>query len=141
MEIKLIQLQSHGDDRGSLVSLEEQKNIPFPIKRVYYMFDTKDKVRRGFHAHKQLKQLAIVLKGSCRFLLDDGKEKIEMLLDNPAQGLYIESIIWREMFDFSDDCVLMVLADAFYDESDYVRDYEEFFSIVNTQTEGKNNGC
>jgi dTDP-4-dehydrorhamnose 3,5-epimerase-like enzyme len=130
MEIKLIQLQSHGDDRGSLVSLEEQKNIPFPIKRVYYMFDTKDKVRRGFHAHKQLKQLAIVLKGSCRFLLDDGKEKIEMLLDNPAQGLYIESIIWREMFDFSDDCVLMVLADAFYDESDYVRDYEEFTNLV-----------
>jgi len=130
MDIKLIQLQSHGDDRGSLVSLEEQKNIPFPIKRVYYMFDTKDKVRRGFHAHKQLKQLAIVLKGSCRFLLDDGKEKIEMLLDNPAQGLYIESFIWREMFDFSDDCVLMVLADAFYDECDYVRDYEEFTNMV-----------
>ena len=131
MEIKLIQLQSHGDDRGSLVSLEEQKNIPFPIKRVYYMFDTKDKVRRGFHAHKKLKQLAIVLKGSCRFLLDDGKEKIEMLLDNPAQGLYIESFVWREMFDFSEDCVLVVLADAFYDEEDYVRNYEEFIKMVN----------
>ena len=131
MDIKLIQLQSHGDDRGSLVSLEEQKNIPFPIKRVYYMFDTKAKVRRGFHAHKQLKQLAIVLKGSCRFLLDDGKEKIEVLLDNPAQGLYIESFVWREMFDFSDDCVLVVLADAFYDEADYVRDYEEFLNLIN----------
>ena len=131
MEIKLIQLQSHGDDRGSLVSLEEQKNIPFPIKRVYYMFDTKDKVRRGFHAHKKLKQLAIVLKGSCRFLLDDGKEKIKMLLDNPAQGLYIESFVWREMFDFSEDCVLVVLADAFYDEEDYVRNYEEFIKMVN----------
>ena len=130
MEIKLIQLQSHGDERGSLVSLEEQKNIPFPIKRVYYVFNTKDKVRRGFHAHKKLKQLAIVVKGSCRFLLDDGTEKIEVLLDNPAQGLYIESFIWREMFDFSDDCVLMVLADAFYDEADYVRDYEEFTKMV-----------
>jgi dTDP-4-dehydrorhamnose 3,5-epimerase-like enzyme len=131
MDIKLIQLQSHGDERGSLVSLEEQKNIPFPIKRVYYMFDTKDKVHRGFHAHKQLKQLAIVLKGSCRFLLDDGKEKIEVFLDNPAQGLYIESFIWREMFDFSDDCVLVVLADAFYDEADYVRNYEEFLNLIN----------
>lgn len=131
MDIKLIQLQSHGDERGSLVSLEEQKNIPFSIKRVYYMFDTKEKVRRGFHAHKELKQLAIVLKGSCRFLLDDGKEKIEVLLDNPAQGLYIESFIWREMFGFSDDCVLVVLADAFYDEADYVRDYEEFTKMVN----------
>jgi dTDP-4-dehydrorhamnose 3,5-epimerase-like enzyme len=131
MDIKLIQLQSHGDERGSLVSLEEEKNIPFPIKRVYYVFDTKDKVRRGFHAHKKLKQLAIVVKGSCRFLLDDGNEKIEVLLDNPAQGLYIESFIWREMFDFSEDCVLMVLADSVYDEADYVRDYELFLKAIN----------
>jgi len=130
MDIKLIQLQSHGDDRGSLVSLEEQKNIPFAIKRVYYMFNTKEKVRRGFHAHKKLKQLAIVLKGSCRFILDDGKEKIEILLDNPAQGLYIESFVWREMYDFSEDCVLVVLADAFYDEKDYVRNYEEFLKVI-----------
>jgi dTDP-4-dehydrorhamnose 3,5-epimerase-like enzyme len=135
MEIRLIQLQSHGDERGSLVSLEEQKNIPFPIKRVYYVFNTKDKVRRGFHAHKKLKQLAIVVKGSCSFLLDDGKEKIEILLDNPAQGLYIESFIWREMFDFSEDCVLMVLADAFYDEDDYVRDYELFLKMINGSEE------
>lgn len=130
MEIKLIQLQSHGDERGSLVSLEEQKNISFSIKRVYYVFNTKDQVRRGFHAHKKLKQLAIVVKGSCRFLLDDGNEKIEVLLDNPAQGLYIESFVWREMFDFSEDCVLMVLADSVYDEADYVRDYEEFTKMV-----------
>ncbi|WP_394153195.1 FdtA/QdtA family cupin domain-containing protein [Vibrio maritimus] len=131
MDIKLVQFQSHGDDRGSLVSLEENKNIPFDIKRVYYIFDTKDKVTRGLHAHKKLKQLAIVLKGSCRFTLDDGKEKIELLLDNPAQGLLIESFIWREMYDFSEDCVLMVLADSIYDENDYIRDYEEFLQVVN----------
>ena len=126
MDIKLIQFQSHGDERGSLVSLEKNKNIPFDIKRVYYLFNTKDQVRRGYHAHKKLKQLAIVLNGSCRFLLDDGTEKIELLLDNPAQGLFIESFIWREMFDFSDDCVLMVLADSLYDEDDYIRDYNTF---------------
>ena len=130
MEIKIIQFQNHGDDRGSLVSLEKIENIPFDIERVYYLFNTKDGVRRGFHAHKNLKQLAIVLKGSCRFLLDDGKEKVELLLDNPAQGLYIDSLIWREMFDFSDDCVLMVLADAVYDESDYIRDYDKFIEVV-----------
>ena len=130
MEIKIIQFQNHGDDRGSLVSLEKIENIPFDIERVYYLFSTKDGVRRGFHAHKNLKQLAIVLKGSCRFLLDDGKEKVELLLDNPAQGLYIDSLIWREMFDFSDDCVLMVLADAVYDESDYIRDYDKFIEVV-----------
>lgn len=126
MEIKLLSLPSHGDERGSLVSIETNKNIPFNIQRIYYIFATKEGVRRGFHAHKKLKQMAIVLKGSCRFLLDDGKEKINLLLDDPTQGLLIESFIWREMYDFSEDCVLMVLADSFYDESDYVRDYKEF---------------
>ncbi|MGY0616927.1 sugar 3,4-ketoisomerase [Vibrio sp. FJH11] len=131
MDIKFIQFQSHGDERGSLVALEDNKNIPFSIKRVYYLFNTKENVRRGFHAHKELKQLAIVLKGSCRFLLDDGKEKINILLDSPEQGLYIESFVWREMYDFSEDCVLMVLADSLYDESDYIRDYEAFKKMVN----------
>lgn len=130
MDIKLIQLQKHGDERGKLVALEETKNIPFPIKRVYYMFETGEDVRRGFHAHKELKQVAIVVRGSCRFVLDDGKERVEILLDNPAQGLLIESVVWREMYDFSDDCVLMVLADRLYDESDYIRDYEKFISEV-----------
>jgi len=131
MDIKFIQFQSHGDERGSLVALEDHKNIPFTIKRVYYMFDTKGEVRRGFHAHKELKQLALVVRGSCRFMLDDGKEKIDLLLDNPKQGLYIGPFMWHEMYDFSDDCVLLVLADDFYNESDYIRDYQEFKTMVN----------
>ncbi|CZU65307.1 sugar 3,4-ketoisomerase [Enterobacter asburiae] len=126
MKINFIPLQKHGDDRGSLVALEEENNIPFSIKRVYYIFDTKEGVRRGFHAHKKLKQVAIAVKGSCRFLLDDGTERIEVVLDNPAQGLLIDSCIWREMYDFSSDCVLMVLADCHYDENDYIRDYDDF---------------
>ncbi|HAT4085754.1 TPA: WxcM-like domain-containing protein, partial [Citrobacter freundii] len=126
MKINLIPLQKHGDDRGSLVALEEENNIPFSIKRVYYIFDTKEGVRRGFHAHKELKQVAIAVKGSCRFLLDDGTERIEVVLDNPAQGLLIESYIWREMYDFSSDCVLMILANSHYDEKDYIRDYDDF---------------
>lgn len=134
MQIKLIPLQPHGDDRGSLVALEEGNNIPFEIKRVYYMFNTKNGVKRGLHAHKQLKQVAIAVRGSCRFILDDGKERVEIMLDNPAQGLVIESFMWREMYDFSDDCVLMVLADHHYDESDYVRDYNDFL----TQARGEN---
>lgn len=126
MEIKTIPLQTHGDERGSLIALEEGENIPFPVKRVYYLFNTKDGVRRGYHAHKTLKQVAIVVRGSCRFVLDDGSERVEVLLDNPAQGLLIESFMWREMYDFSEDCVLMVLADQLYDESDYIRDYDCF---------------
>ncbi|HGY1052278.1 TPA: FdtA/QdtA family cupin domain-containing protein [Aeromonas salmonicida subsp. pectinolytica] len=130
MQIKLIPLQAHGDERGSLIALEEGKNIPFPVKRVYYLFNTKDGVRRGFHAHKTLKQVAIAVRGYCRFLLDDGNEHVEVLLDNPAQGLLIESFMWREMYDFSEDCVLMVLADQLYDESDYIRDYEHFLEEI-----------
>ncbi|HEY1845572.1 MAG TPA: FdtA/QdtA family cupin domain-containing protein [Buttiauxella sp.] len=126
MDINIIPLQAHGDDRGSLIALEEEHNIPFEIKRVYYMFNTKEGVRRGLHAHRRLKQVAIAMRGSCRFVLDNGKERVEILLDNPAQGLLIDSCMWREMYDFSEDCVLMVLADSHYDENDYIRDYDQF---------------
>lgn len=130
MQIKLIPLQIHGDDRGSLISLEQEKNIPFEIKRVYYIFDTEKGVRRGFHAHKELKQVAIAIKGSCKFLLDNGEKKVNLLLDTPSKGVVIEPLVWHEMFDFSEDCVLIVLADNFYDESDYIRDYDEFLEMV-----------
>ena len=130
MEVKRIVQQKHGDERGMLIALEEAKNVPFAIKRVYYLFDTKDGVRRGFHAHRNLKQLAIAVRGSVRFHLDDGFEQAEVLLDDPVQGLYLDHLIWREMYDFSEDCVLMVLADQLYDPDDYIRDYEEFISIA-----------
>lgn len=128
MQIKILPLQTHGDDRGSLIALEEGVNIPFAIKRVYYLFNTSKDVRRGFHAHKDLNQVVIAVRGSCRFLLDDGKERISLLLDDPTQGLLIESCIWREMYDFSVDCVLMVLANHLYDESDYIRNYDVFLN-------------
>jgi dTDP-4-dehydrorhamnose 3,5-epimerase-like enzyme len=126
MDVKFIQLQKHGDERGSLIALEDQKNVPFTIRRVYYLFGTKEGVRRGFHAHKNLTQLIIAVRGSCRFLLDDGLEQITLTLDNPAQGLIVPPMMWREMYDFSEDCVLMVLADSHYDETDYVRSYDDF---------------
>ena len=127
----LINFDIKGDERGSLIALENNKNIPFEIKRVYYIFGTKNGVRRGFHAHKKLKQVLVCVSGSCEILLDDGKEKIEILLDNPNKGLLIDSMIWREMFNFSSNCVLMVLADEVYKESDYLRDYQEFKNYLN----------
>lgn len=120
----------HGDERGLLVAIEENRHIPFNIKRVYYMYDTQEKVRRGYHAHKKTTQVAIVLKGSCKFLFDDGCTKQDISLDNPAIGLLIEPLMWHEMYDFSDDCILMVLADDFYDESDYIRNYDDFVKLV-----------
>lgn len=130
MEIKKYQFQIHGDDRGQLVALEEMKDIPFEIKRVYYMYDTIEGVRRGFHAHKCLEQILICIHGSCRILMDDGEEKAEVLLDKPYEGLYISNAIWREMFDFSPDAVLMVLASEYYDESDYIRNYDDFLRYI-----------
>lgn len=127
--VKLIDLPNFDDDRGELVAIESNQSIPFAVKRLYYIFNTVDKPR-GFHAHIDLKQVAICLKGSCRFILDDGHQKEEVVLNSAAQGLLIEGLTWREMHDFSEDCVLLVLASEHYDESDYIRDYQEFLNEV-----------
>lgn len=130
MNIVKYRFEIHGDDRGQLVALETMKNIPFSIKRVYYMWDTAEGVRRGGHAHKSLKQILICVHGSCKILLDDGMEKQSVLLDRPDEGLYIENSLWREMYDFSSDAVLMVLASELYDENDYIRNYDAFLTYV-----------
>ena len=126
----LVNFKTLGDERGSLIAIEEGYNAPFDIKRVYYIFDTQQGVERGFHAHINLKQICIVLKGSCTFIIDDGKTRKEITLNNPNQGLFIEGLIWREMKDFSENCVLIVLASEHYDESDYIRDYAKFLEKV-----------
>ncbi len=133
MEAKLIKLAGLGDERGNLVSLEANRNVPFEIRRVYYLYGTRADVSRGYHAHKNLKQLIVAVSGSCRFVLDDGAARTEVILDDPAMGLLVESNVWREMHDFSRDCVLMVLASALYDESDYIRDYDEFIRTVGVE--------
>lgn len=127
---KLIDFKTLGDDRGSLIAIEEGYNAPFDIKRVYYIFDTKKEVERGFHAHINLNQIAISVKGTCTFVLDNGKNREEIKLDNPNKGLFIEGLIWREMKNFSSDCVLVVLASEHYDESDYIRNYDKFLKEV-----------
>lgn len=130
--VKWVDFQSLGDARGSLVAVEigMEKAVPFDIKRVYYIYHTGQGVSRGFHAHKNLKQVAICVAGRCRMVLDDGTERDEVWLDSPTQGLLIEDLLWREMHDFSDDCVLLVLASEHYDESDYIRDYEDFIRRI-----------
>ncbi|EJL6492777.1 WxcM-like domain-containing protein [Vibrio cholerae] len=130
--INIIDFPVLGDGRGALVALEENRHIPFEIKRVYYIYDTAQNVARGFHAHKELKQVAICLKGACRFVMDDGKDKREVILATPDKGLLIDALQWHEMYDFSEDCVLMVLASDVYDESDYIRDYAKFIEAVST---------
>lgn len=130
MEIKMYDFQQHGDKRGMLVALEEMKDIPFEVKRVYYMYDTVAGVRRGYHAHKALQQILIAIHGSCKIHLDDGNDTAEVVLDKPYEGLYLSNNVWREMYDFSDDAVLMVLASEYYDENDYIRNYHDFLEFV-----------
>lgn len=119
-----------GDGRGELIAIEALKDVNFEIKRVYYIFNTKEGVRRGFHAHKNLNQMAIAVRGSCKFLVDNGIQKNHFLLDDPGKGLFLNGHLWREMYDFSPDCVLMVLADQYYDENDYIRNYDDFKNLV-----------
>lgn len=127
--------QPHGDDRGQLIALEEFNDIPFRIKRVYYMYDTVANVIRGKHAHKNLQQILVCIHGSCKVRLDNGKEKKVVVLEKPYEGLYVANNMWREMYDFSSDAVLMVLASEVYKEEDYIRDYNEFLKMVNNHDE------
>ena len=126
----LISLAVRGDDRGSLIAIEAGRDVPFEIARVYYVFGTRPGVDRGFHAHHALRQLLIAVSGSCTIRLDDGHRREEVRLDLPSVGLSISGLVWREMSDFSPDCVLLVLADAAYDESDYIRDHRQFLEAV-----------
>lgn len=129
MQVIKYAFQQHSDARGNLVTVEAFKDIPFDIKRVYYMYGVPENARRGYHAHKKLEQVLICMAGSCKILLDDGKEKQTIILDSPNEGLYISKKIWREMYDFSENAVLMVLASDYYDENDYVRDYNTFIKM------------
>lgn len=118
------------DPRGALTFLEEDADVPFSIRRIYYIYRVAEGERRGFHAHKRLKQCLICLGGSCKILLDDGKERQIVELNDPNEGLYIDTPVWREMYDFSAGATLLVLASESYDEADYIRDYDEFIAYV-----------
>lgn len=130
MHYETIDFSVFGDNRGSLVALESFKNIPFNIQRVYYIYDTLTDQARGKHAHKELEQVIVCLHGSCTIILDDGKKQEHIKMNSPDCGLYIGKNIWREMKGFSRGCILLVLANGYYDEKEYIRDYEEFLNLV-----------
>lgn len=130
MQVIKYVFQPHGDERGQLIALEEFKDIPFRIKRVYFMYGTANGIVRGKHAHKSLQQILVCIHGSCKVRLDNGTENKIVPLEKPYEGLYVSNNMWREMYDFSSDAVLLVLASELYDEMDYIRDYEEFLSFV-----------
>lgn len=130
MNYSLLNLRVLGDERGKLISLESLKNIPFEIKRVYWIYDTLPDIDRGFHAHLDLEQVIVAMDGACQFVLDDGDKREKVWLNRPDVGLYIGKNMWREMKHFSYGCKLMVLASEYYDENEYIRDYKQFLELM-----------
>lgn len=121
---KIINFNEFRDNRGALISLEENSNIPFAIKRIYYLYDVLES--RGFHAHKQLEQVMICVHGSVVVKLEDETGNQSIKLNSKSEGLYIGSNVWREMHEFTPGTIVMVVASEKYDESDYIRDYQVF---------------
>ena len=128
---KIIELPRITDPRGNLTVAEANKNIPFDIKRVYWLYDVPGGECRGGHAHKQIKEILIAVSGSFHVTLDNGKEKQTFLLNHPYQGLLIDTKTWRTLDDFSSGAVCVVLASDFYDENDYIYDYHDFLQYIN----------
>lgn len=125
-DCKLIDLRKISDPRGNLTPIEGVQDIPFDIKRVYYLYDVPSGQSRGGHAHKELQQLIVAANGSFTITLDDGKDKKSYTLNRPYQGLLIVPGIWRVLDDFSSGAVLLCLASEHYEEADYIRNYREF---------------
>ena len=128
---KIIELPRITGPRGNLTVAEASKNIPFDIKRVYWLYDVPGGECRGGHAHKQIKEILIAVSGSFHVTLDNGKEKQTFLLNHPYQGLLIDTKTWRTLDDFSSGAVCVVLASDFYDENDYIYDYNDFLQYIN----------
>lgn len=129
---KIVDLPRITDSRGNLSFVEGRRHIPFDIKRVYYLYDVPGGSDRGSHAHKNLHEFIIAMSGSFDVVLDDGKEKKRFHLNRSYYGLYVCPMIWRYLDNFSSGSVCMVLASAFYDESDYIRNYNDFLSAAHT---------
>lgn len=127
---KVIELPKISDPRGNLTFVEGGNQIPFDIKRVYYLYDVPGGAERGGHAHKGLSQLIIAMSGSFDVVLDQGGEKKRFHLNRSYQGLYVCPMMWRELDNFSSGSVCMVLASNIYEESDYYRDYNEYLTAL-----------
>lgn len=126
----LIDFKIMGDERGSLIALESNRQIPFDVKRVFYIYGTQPDVPRGNHSHYKTKQFLVSVAGSCKVTLDNGMTKETFDLNKPNIGLFQDALIWGTMHDFSADCVLLVMADQYYDASDYISDYDKFLEVV-----------
>lgn len=128
---KTIFFSEMGDERGNLVVIEGHQDIPFEIKRVFYMYGSDPNIVRGQHANRRSSFVLINVSGTSKVRITDGTDELIVVLDKPRMGVYIPPMYWKDMYDFSPDSVLLVLSDEHYDGSEYIRDYTEFLKEVN----------
>lgn len=128
--IKKIDLPKFTDPRGNLSFIEGNVHIPFDIKRIYWIYDVPSGQKRGGHAYRKLHEFIVALSGSFDVVLDDGKNKNIYSLNRSHYGLYVPNLIWRSLENFSTNSLCMILASEYYDESDYIRDYDEFLKLI-----------
>ena len=128
---KMIEFKQNGDDRGKLVVVEGMKDIPFEIKRIFYIYGSDTTVVRGQHANRRSEFVLINVSGSSKVRVRDGQKDEVFILDKPHTGIYLPEMLWKDMYDFSEDSILLVLASEGYDSSEYIRDYDEYIKEVN----------
>ena len=128
---KVLNFKNLGDERGKLVVIEGSQDIPFEIKRTFYIYDSDNSVIRGQHANRESEFVLINVAGSSKVRITDGKEEFVVELNKPMMGVYIPKMVWKDMYGFSKDSVLLVLASTHYDGSEYIRDYNEYLNEVN----------
>lgn len=126
----IIEFKQNVDEYGVLIPIEAMKDIPFDVKRIYYIYNVDPDQRRGFHAHEDLEQALICIHGKVKILTKTPFEEEIVTLDDPQKALYIGSMVWREMFDFENDAILLVLASKLYNADDYIRDYQQFEELA-----------
>lgn len=129
----IIHFGDFGDDRGKLVVIEGGQSIPFEIQRVFYIYDSDDTVVRGQHANRRSEFVLVNVAGKSKVRITDGRDEITVALDKPMMGLYIPCMIWKDMYDFSEDSVLLVLANSHFDETEYIRDYPTYLKEMDRQ--------
>lgn len=132
---QMLEFSQKGDDRGHLVVVESMEDIPFEIKRIFYIYGSNQEVIRGQHANKRSEFLLINVAGSCKVKVNDGKgNEAIFVLNRPHTGIYLPAMLWKDMYDFSADSVLLCLASEHYDAAEYIRSYDEYVKIVNEET-------
>ena len=129
-QIRILDFPDLGDERGNLVVVEGGSAIPFDIQRIFYIYGSDDEVVRGKHANLRSEFVMINVAGTSRVKVDNGHESRVIELDRPRMGLYLERMVWKEMYDFSPDSVLLVLSNEHYDPEEYIRDYDNYLKMV-----------